>query len=151
MPLEWQHDGFTVSTDPARLDVSAIHASLSASYWAKGIPRDVLERAITHSLPFGIYEGVRQVGFARMVTDRATVGYLADVYVLEEFRGRGLSRFLMRCVLEHPELQGFRRSFLVTRDAHGLYAKFGFTPLAAPERWLEKSTPDVYAQASKPA
>ena len=111
MPPEWQHDGFTLSTDPARLDVSAIHAFLSASYWAKGIPRDVLE----------------------------------------EFRGRGLSRFLMRCVLEHPELQGFRRSFLVTRDAHGRCAKFGFTPLAAPERWMEKWTPDVYAQASKPA
>lgn len=144
MPLEWHRDGFTISTDPARLDLDAVHAFLSTSSWARGIPRDVMERSIAHALPFGIYEGERQVGFARVVTDRATVAYLGDVFVLEPWRGRGLSRWLMECVLQHPELQGFRRWFLLTRDAHGLYEQFGFTPLAAPDRWMEKWAKDPY-------
>ena len=144
MPHEWHRDGFTISTDPARLDRDAIYAFLSTSYWARGIPRDVMERSIAHALPFGIYEGERQVGFARVVTDRATVGYLGDVFVLEPWRGRGLSQWLVQCVLEHPDLQGFRRWFLLTRDAHGLYAQHGFTPLAAPERWMEKHAKDPY-------
>ena len=144
MPHEWHRDGFTISTDPARLDRDAIYAFLSTSYWARGIPRDVMERSIAHALPFGIYEGERQVGFARVVTDRATVGYLGDVFVLEPWRGRGLSQWLVQCVLEHPELQGFRRWFLLTRDAHGLYEKYGFTPLAAPDRWMEKHAKDPY-------
>ena len=144
MPHEWHRDGFTISTDPARLDLDAVYGFLSTSYWASGIPRDVMERSIAHAIPFGIYEGARQVGFARVVTDRATVGYLGDVFVLEPWRGRGLSQWLVQCVLEHPELQGFRRWFLLTRDAHGLYEKYGFTPLAAPDRWMEKHAKDPY-------
>jgi len=144
MHREWQRDGFTISTDPSRLDLNGIHAYLSASYWARGIPRDVFERSVRHALCFGIYEGARQVGFARVVTDFATVAYVGDVFVLEPWRGRGLSRWLMETITSHPELQGFRRWILLTRDAHGLYEKFGFTPLGAPDRWMEKWAPDVY-------
>jgi GNAT superfamily N-acetyltransferase len=144
MPHEWHRDGFTISTDHSRLDLDAVYEFLSTSYWARGIPRDVMERSIAHAVPFGIYEGATQVGFARVVTDRATVGYLGDVFVLEPWRGRGLSRWLMECMLAHPELQGFRRWFLLTRDAHGLYEKYGFTPLAAPDRWMEKHTKNPY-------
>ena len=149
MPHEWHRDGFTISTDHARLDLDAVYAYLSTSYWARGIPRDVMERSIAHAIPFGIYEGGRQVGFARVVSDRATVGYVADVFVLEPWRGRGLSRWLMECVLAHPELQGFRRWILLTRDAHGLYAKLGFTPLAAPDRWMEKWASDPYNSSGR--
>ena len=144
MSHEWTRDGFTISTDPARLDLDGVYCFLSASYWARGIPRDVFERSVRHALCFGIYEGARQVGFARVVTDFATVAYVGDVYVLEPWRGRGLSRWLMEVMTSHPELQGFRRWILLTRDAHGLYRKFGFTPLASPDRWMEKWAPDVY-------
>ena len=144
MHREWQRDGFTISTDPARLDLDGIYAYLSNSYWASGIPRDVFERSVRHALCFGVYEGARQVGFARVVTDFATVAYVGDVFVLEAWRGRGLSRWLMEVVMAHPELQGFRRWILLTRDAHGLYEKFGFTPLEDPGRWMEKWAPDVY-------
>jgi GNAT superfamily N-acetyltransferase len=144
MHREWQLDGFTISTDPARLDLDGVYAYLSASYWARGIPRDVFERSVKHALCFGIYEGARQVGFARVVTDFATMAYVGDVFVLEPWRGKGLSRWLMEVMSAHPELQGFRRWILLTRDAHGLYEKFGFTPLASPDRWMEKFTPDVY-------
>jgi GNAT superfamily N-acetyltransferase len=148
MHREWQRDGFTISTDPARLDLDGVHAWLSASYWARGIPRDVFERSVRHALCFGIYEGARQVGFARVVTDFATVAYVGDVFVLEPWRGRGLSRWLMEVITSHPDLQGFRRWILLTRDAHGLYRKFGFTPLASPDRWMEKHVPDAYAPRS---
>ena len=144
MPLEWSRDGFTISTDHARLDLDAIHAFLASSYWARGIPRDVMERSIANAIPFGLYEGARLVGFARVVSDRATVAYVGDVFVLEPWRGRGLSRWLMECILAHPELQGLRRLLLATRDAHALYAKVGFTPLASPDRWMEKWEPDPY-------
>ncbi len=144
MHHEWHRDGFTVSTDLARLDVDMIYAFLSKCYWAKGIPRAVCERSITNAEPFGVYEGARQVGFARVVTDYATVGYLGDVFILEPWRGRGLSRFLMDSIMAHPELQGFRRWFLLTRDAHGLYAQHGFTPLNAPDRWMEKWVQNAY-------
>jgi GNAT superfamily N-acetyltransferase len=144
MHEEWHRDGLTISTDPARLDLDLIQGFLSASYWAPGIPREVVARSIEHSLCFGIYEGARQVGFARVITDRATFGYLGDVFVLESHRGRGLSRWLMECVHAHPELQGFRRWVLLTRDAHGLYAQHGWTPIANPDRYMERWTPDVY-------
>ena len=144
MHQEWHRDGFTISTDPARFDLDVIHGFLSTSYWATGIPREVVKRSIEHSIGFGIYDGVQQVGFARVITDRATFGYLGDVFVLESHRGRGLSKWLMECVDGHPELQGFRRWVLLTRDAHGLYARHGWKPIANPDRYMERWTPDVY-------
>lgn len=139
--------GFGIDTDPARLDRAMIHRFLSGeSYWAHGIPREVVDRAIAGSLCFGVYapDG-RQAGFARAITDRATFAYVGDVFVLPEFRGRGLSRALMAAIRAHPELQGLRRWLLVTRDAHGLYAGFGFTPLPAPERFMTIQRANPYA------
>jgi len=115
-----------VSTDPTQLDVDAIHGYLEASYWARGIPRAVVERSLRNSLNFGVYHGEDLVGFARVVTDLATFAYVGDVFVIEAYRGRGLSKWLMECILDHPDLRDVRRWHLVTRDAHGLYAKFGF-------------------------
>jgi GNAT superfamily N-acetyltransferase len=138
---------FIISTDPARLDVAMIHAFLSEqSYWAAGIPIEVVRRSLVGAICFGIYDGERQVGFARVVTDRATFAYLGDVFVVESHRGQGLSKWLMECVLAHPDLQGLRRILLATRDAHGLYHQFGFVPLADPTRFLEIARPDVYRQ-----
>jgi GNAT superfamily N-acetyltransferase len=135
---------YEISTDRARLDRAAIHAFLSASYWSPGIPEAVVARAIEHSLCFGVFHDGAQVGFARVVTDRATFGYLADVYLLEAHRGRGVARQLVAAVMAHPDLQGLRRLLLATRDAHGLYEKFGFRPLASPDRMMELHRPDVY-------
>jgi GNAT superfamily N-acetyltransferase/uncharacterized damage-inducible protein DinB len=136
---------FLVSTDPARLDVPLIHDFVSnRSYWAVGRPLEVVQRSIANSLCFGLYERGRQVAFARVVTDRATFAWLCDVFVLEPYRGRGLSKWLIGCVLSHPALQGLRRVLLGTRDAHGLYERFGFTPLADPTRFLEIFRPEVY-------
>lgn len=136
---------YEISTDRARLDIGAIHAFLTQSYWSPGIPRATVERAIANSLCFGAFQQGTQVGFARVVTDRTTFAYLCDVYVLEEHRGRGLAQQLMTRVVEHPDLQGLRRILLATRDAHGLYAKFGFKPLAAPEVMMEVHRPNVYS------
>ena len=138
--------GYEITTDPARLDVAAIHAFLSEAYWSPGIPRAVIERAVTNSICFGALHDGAQVGFARVVTDRATFAYLADVYVLQEHRGRGLARRIMQAVIGHPDLQGLRRMLLATRDAHGLYTRFGFKPLAAPDRMMEIHRPDVYGE-----
>ncbi len=135
---------YEITLDPARFDLAAAHAFLSSSYWARDIPVAVLRKAIENSLCVAAFDGARQVGFARVVTDRATFAYLADVYVLEDHRGRGLSRRLVAALLGHPELQGLRRLMLVTRDAHGLYEKFGFTALAHPERVMELHRPGVY-------
>ncbi|MCC3155768.1 GNAT family N-acetyltransferase [Hymenobacter sp. 15J16-1T3B] len=140
---------FTLSTDPARLDVALIHDFLSNhSYWAPGISRELVERSIRHSLCFGLYapDG-RQAAFARIISDRATFAYLCDVFVLEEFRGRGLGKLLMQHISAHPELQGLRRWMLATRDAHSLYAQFGFTPLANPPRFMENAKLDPYRPA----
>jgi len=139
-----QRDGFTVSTDPALLDVHAVHAFLTTSYWAEGIPRETVERALRNSLCFGLYEGRRQVGLARVITDGATFAYLCDVYVLPEMRGWGLGTWLMECVMAHPDLQGLRRFYLVTRDAHELYRPFGFTEIKSPERHMEIVRPGLY-------
>ena len=133
-----QKDKYTLSTDKARLDLAAIHNYLSMhSYWAKDRTMEQVMRSVDHSLCFGLYCGREQVGFARVITDFATFGYMADVYVLEKHRGSGLSKWMMECILAHPQLQNLRRFMLATRDAHALYHKFGFKPLAKPERWLE--------------
>ena len=129
---------YTISCDRERLDIASIHACLATSYWSPGIPREIVERGIEYSLPFGVYRGAEQVGFARVITDRASFAYLADVYILEPHRGRGLSKRLMEYVLAHPDLQGLRRFMLATRDAHGLYREFGFTPLKDASRIMEK-------------
>ena len=139
--MEWTRDGYTISDDPARVDVDAVHRYLSEeSYWAPGVPRDVVERSIAGSLPFGLYAPDGSLaGFARAVTDRAVFAYLADVFVLSEHRGRGFGVWLIQVVMEHPELQGLRRWVLYTEDAHGLYERFGFGPAATPERYMELS------------
>jgi GNAT superfamily N-acetyltransferase len=146
---EWQRGEHVVSDDPERIDVEAVHAFIAGrSYWAAGIPAETLARAIAHSLCFGLYRGSRQVGFARVVTDRATFGYLCDVYVEESARGTGLGEWLVACVLEHPELQSLRRLCLMTRDAHELYRRFGFKPMADPTRYMEIHRPNVYTPAA---
>ena len=145
---EWRMDGFTISTDRSRLDREAIHEFLAGSYWATGIPREVVDRSIEGALCFGVFEDGRQVGFARVITDSATFAYLADVFVLESHRGRGLAAWLMECILAHPDLQGLRRWMLLTRDAHPLYRKSGFRDLAHPERVMEMTFPGIYATAA---
>jgi GNAT superfamily N-acetyltransferase len=135
---------YLITCDPARIDVDAVWGWLRGTYWAKNIPRDTVARAIRHSLPFGIFEGERAVGFARVVSDRATFAYVADVFVEEEARGRGLAVWLMEVIRAHPELQGLRRWMLATRDAHGLYAKSGFVAMAHPDWFMEIHRPDVY-------
>ncbi|HZT60487.1 MAG TPA: GNAT family N-acetyltransferase [Pyrinomonadaceae bacterium] len=142
--MDWQKDEYTISTDHGRLDIAAIHRYISGeSYWGKGRPVEVVRRAIENSLPFGVYRGGELVGFARVVTDYATFAWLADVFVLEAHRGRGLSKWLMEVILAHPELQGFRRWVLATKDAHGLYRQFGFIELHKPERWMERPDPNM--------
>ena len=140
----WERGEYTVSTERSRLDVEAIAAFLKQSYWARGIPRALVERSLEHSLPFGVYYGTRQAGFARIISDYTTFAYLSDVFILEAYRGHGLSRWLLECIIAHPELQGLRRWMLLTRDAHGLYKKVGFTPACLPERLMERYVPDIY-------
>ncbi len=144
MNAEWKKDDWVITTDPARQNVDAIHAWLTRAYWCENIPRDVVERAVRNSLCFGLFDGGAQVGLARVITDYATFAYLCDVYVLENHRGRGLGKWLIECVMAHPQLQGLRRFNLATRDAHGLYEPFGFRPLAKPESFLERHRPDIY-------
>jgi GNAT superfamily N-acetyltransferase len=136
-----------VDTDQSRLDLETIHVFLTDSYWARGVPLEVVERSIRGSLCFGLYDGNQQIGFARVISDCATFAYLADIFVLESHRGRGLGKTLMRAVVAHPSLQGLRRWLLATRDAHELYAQFGFAPLAAPDRFMERHKRDVYASS----
>lgn len=143
-PREWRQGQFIVSTDRSRIDLDVVHGYLRDSYWAKGMPRQVLERGIENSLTFGVYDGTRQAGFARVITDLATYAYLSDVFVLEEYRGRGLSKWMMECILAHPELQGLRRFALFTRDASGLYERYGFGPARSPSVYLERWVPNVY-------
>ena len=147
MPYELQRGGYVVTTDASRLDIDYIHAFLTESYWARGIPRDVVARAIENSLNFGLFEGERQVGFARAITDRAWYAYIADVFVDEAHRGKGLGKLIMEAVTSHPDLQGLRRMMLGTADAHGLYRQFGFRPLDRPERWMERGDPARYQEA----
>ena len=143
--VESRRGEFSVSTDRARLDLDVIHGFLTNCYWAKGIPREVVARSIEHSLCFGIYDGSGvQVGFARVISDFATIAYIGDVFVLDTHRGRGLGKWLMQCITLHPALQNLRRWILTTRDAHGLYSQVGFTPVKSPERFMELHRPDIY-------
>jgi GNAT superfamily N-acetyltransferase len=142
--MEEHHAGCMISTDPAKLDLDVIHGFLSRAYWCEGIPRHTLERAIQNSMCFGVYADGRQVGFARIISDRATFAYLADVFVVETHRGRGLSKWMMQVIMAHPDLQGLRRWSLGTLDAHGLYSQYGFTPPRFPDRLMEIYDPHIY-------
>lgn len=136
---------YEIDDDRSRLDVDAIHDFLSnESYWAGNRSREQTETAIRNSICFGVYEGERQIGFARVVSDKATFAYLGDVYILDEYRGQGLSKWLMQVIVDHPELQGLRRWVLATKDAHGLYEKYGFHQFVHPDRWMERPAPDAY-------
>jgi GNAT superfamily N-acetyltransferase len=135
----------TISTDKSKLDIPLIHKYLSEdSYWAKKIPLNIVERAIENSLNFGVYDGEKQVGFARITTDYASFAYLADVFILPDYRGHGLSKQLIKHIVEYPDLQGFRRWMLGTADAHELYRKYGFKELANPSRFMEIANPTIY-------
>jgi GNAT superfamily N-acetyltransferase len=143
--VESRRGEFSISTDQAQLDLDVIHGFLTNCYWAKGIPLDVVARSIEHSLCFGIYDGSgAQVGFARVISDFSTIAYIGDVFVLDTHRGRGLGKWLMQCITQHPALQNLRRWILTTRDAHSLYSQVGFTPVKSPERFMELHRPDVY-------
>ena len=143
--MRWTKAEFWIDTDRVNLDVDAIQSFLeNDSYWAQTRTREQTESAIANSICFGLYCGERQIGFARVVSDRATFAYIGDVYVLDEFRGQGLSKWLMETIISHPDLQGLRRWLLATRDAHGLYEKYGFHGLVHPERWMERPAPDAY-------
>lgn len=140
---------YEISTDPDRLDLTVIYKYLAEeSYWSPGIPRAVVERAIRNSHCFGVYKGAGQIGFARVVTDKATFALLADLFILAPHRGRGLSKLLMRSIVAHEDLQGLRRMLLLTSDAHGLYRQFGFTELGSPSRFMEMLRPDIYKAAT---
>jgi GNAT superfamily N-acetyltransferase len=138
MAREWQRGAYLVITDQARLDLEMVHGFLKTSYWAAGISADVVMRSVENSLAFGLFEGDEQVGFAQVVTDYATFAYLADVFVLEPYRGQGSGRWMMELVFSHPELQGLRRWMLATRDAHELYRRYGFAGLEDSRIFMEK-------------
>jgi GNAT superfamily N-acetyltransferase len=142
--MEWRREGYRISTDPHELDRGLVHEFLRESYWASGIPREVVDRSIQNSLPFGVYAAGAMVGFARVITDFATFAYVADVFVIPSHRGRGLAVWLMEVIRGHPGLQGLRRWVLATRDAHALYRKTGFVELADPGRYMEVVDRDVY-------
>ncbi len=149
--MEWTRDRFVISDDTARIDRDVVHRYLrDESYWSRAVPRDVVDRSIDHSLNLGLYDGDAQIGFARLVTDRSTFAFLADVFVLPSHRGQGLGVWLCATVLEHPDLVGVRRILLGTDDAHGLYAQLGFTPLAQTERFMDifRPAPEIYTTDS---
>ena len=139
--------GYTISTCSKKLNFNVIHGFISKSYWASGIPKDTLHKAISNSLCFGIYDAYdKQVAFARIISDKATFAYLADVFVLDTHRGKGLSKWLIKTIISHPDLQGLRRTVLATKDAHGLYEKYGFTAIENPEIFMEIVRPNVYRE-----
>jgi len=142
---EYRRGEFLISTSRERLNLNVVHHFLTNCYWAKGIPREVVARSVEHALCFGIYDGNgAQVGFARVISDFATIAYVGDVFVLETHRGQGLGKWLMQCITQYPALQNLRRWILTTRDAHGLYSQVGFTPVKFPERFMELHQPNVY-------
>lgn len=137
---------FSISTDKSKLDIDAIHDFLSTkAYWSVNVPRARVKTAIENSLCFGVYKHGKQVGFARVITDFAAIAYLGDVYILEEHRGHGLSKWLIQTIMSHPDLQGLRRWILLTKDAHGLYRQFGWTDIADPSKWMEVHNKNAYA------
>jgi GNAT superfamily N-acetyltransferase len=142
--MEWIKDHYRISTNKEEIDVAYVHYFLGQSYWAQNIPEEVVRRAINGSLCFSVFEQEKQVGFARVITDEATIAYLADVFIDEQHRGRGLSKWLMEVILSYPGLQGLRRFLLATRDAHGLYQQFGFSPLTHTNLWMHIHWPNVY-------
>jgi len=142
--MNFYKGNYSISTAKEKLDIPFIHAFLSRSYWAENIPFETVQKSIEGSVCFGLYEGNKQIGFARVITDLATFGYLADVFIDENYRGRGLSKWLVEIIMDYPELQGFRSWQLATKDAHGLYARFGFTIPDNPERIMRKVVPDIY-------
>ncbi len=148
MAQEWQRGAYLISTEKSRLNLQTIHGFLVSSYWSEGIPIETVTRAIEHSIIFGVYQNEQQVGFARVVTDSATFAYLADVFILDSFRGQGLGVWLMEVIMAHPDVQGLRRWLLVTKDAHSLYQKVGFTALRTPDKFMEKLVPDIYLEKS---
>lgn len=158
MSYSARRDGFLISTDRWLIDIDAVHAALSRMYWSVGIPREVVERGINHSIAFGVYDTTHarasepakpeQIGLARVISDCATFAYLSDVYILESHRGRGLSKWLVEVILAHRDLQGLRRFCLLTRDAHSLYARYGFQPIADPSRYMEIIVPDIYTRGT---
>ncbi|HTJ86505.1 MAG TPA: GNAT family N-acetyltransferase [Terriglobales bacterium] len=143
--MEWKKGEFLVSCDPDKADLEVIAGFLSNTYWAKNIPAATVRKSLQNSLVFSLLKGKEQIGFARVISDFATIGYLGDVFVLPDYREQGLAKWMLECVFAHPELQGFRRWILATLDAHPLYEKFGFTPLGRPEVFMEKFNPAVYA------
>ncbi|HUF05146.1 MAG TPA: GNAT family N-acetyltransferase [Aridibacter sp.] len=143
--MEWEKDGYTISIDRGRLQIDVIHHYLKEeSYWAKERTREQTVTAIGNSICFGLFQDAEQIGFARVVTDRATFAYLGDVFILPSHQGKDLGKWLVEVIVSHPDLQGFRRWVLATRDAHKLYEKYGFTGLRHPERWMEKAAPNAY-------
>ena len=146
----YERSPYFIYTDPAKADARAVHKYLSEdSYWAENVPLEVVEKSMHNSLCFSLYDAEKQIGLARIITDKATFAYLCDVYVLPEFRGQGLSKWLMECVQNYPDLQNLRRFMLATKDAHGLYGQFGFKPVAAPERLMEVVNRDIYKSPKK--
>ncbi|MDP4116298.1 MAG: GNAT family N-acetyltransferase [Bacteroidota bacterium] len=138
-----QKDDFIITTDKSKLDTSVIHDFLSNhSYWSRNIPLEKVKTAFDNSLNFGLFHNSRQIGYARVISDFSQIAYLADVFIVEEYRGRGLSKWLMQTIMSHPNLQGLRKWVLVTKDAHELYKKFGWQPISSPEKWMEKVNPD---------
>jgi len=147
--MEWIKDDYRISTQKDKINVDYVHRFLSQSYWAENIPLEVVRRSIEGSLCFAVFGGGEQIGFARVITDEATFAYLADVFIDERFRGRGLSKWLMEIIMTYPSLQGLRRFLLATRDAHGLYKQFGFAPLTFADRWMHIHQPNVYKEKSE--
>ncbi len=147
--MEWMRDALTISTDRSLLDRRLIRDFLSRSYWAAGIPQEIVDRSIEGSLCFGVYDGAAQVGFARVITDGATFAYIADVFVVESRRGKAVATWLMETIRDHPDLRGMRRWLLMTRDAHGLYRKVGFAPMADPSRCMEIVDREIYRKAAR--
>jgi GNAT superfamily N-acetyltransferase len=143
--------GYCISSDPALLNLDIVHGFIANSYWAKGIPKALVEKSIRNSIAWGIYFGALQVGFARVISDKATFAYLCDVFIAPEHRGKGLSKALVAAIKAHPDLQGLRRWMLVTVDAHGLYQQFDFQPVENPERHMEIHQPGLYLEGQPPA